>query len=123
MRLVVRQGKWFAAATIGLIYLFLPPSSLHTIAWVGDKDLNVEFVVLDAGTGQPIPRAQVQIYNPHPSSLCGSEYCEEKFSRTADERGRITFFCRQCQCSGLQNWRRDTFAIHVPAWYIEVSSD
>jgi hypothetical protein len=122
MRAVARRWRWFTVAAVGLLSLFFLLSSLRTIAWVGSKDLEVEFVVSDAGTGQPIPGALVRFYNPHPSGLCGGEYREAQFSRVADGDGRITLFCRECMCSGQQNWHRDTFAIHVPAWYILVSA-
>ena len=118
-----KRWEWFAAAIVGLPLMFFFLSSLQTMPRRrSSKDLEVEFVVLDAETGQPIPHNKVWFFNPHPSDLCGREYREAQFSRVADSDGRVTLFAQQCMCSGMRNWHRDTFAIHVPAWYILVSA-
>ena len=122
MRAVVAWWKWLAGAAVGLLLLYLALSSVQTIAWVGSKDLEVEFVIADAGTGRPVPGAAVQFYNPHPSSLCGEEYREAEFRRSADEGGRVRLLCRQCMCSGHKNWYEDTFSIHLPEWYFVVTA-
>lgn len=87
--------------------------------WVGDTDLEVEFVVTDSVTGGPVPRARVEIQSE------GGFYAEDfkqDFTLTGDDSGVARKECLHSMCFGTQSQLRftDTFAVHLPFWRYRV---
>jgi hypothetical protein len=103
-----------------LVGLVLP--SVQQIKWVGAKDLKITFRVLDADTNDPLKEAKVDVLD---EDVC---LCEEKhkppFTLITGEDGTATDLVKQCMCFGTEGgWgptRKDTFAIHIPGWNLQV---
>jgi hypothetical protein len=92
-----------------------------TIQWVGGIDLEVEFVISEAGTRHPIPSARVEVQSE------GGFYEErdkQAFVLSADTDGVAREECRDSMCFGTRSGMRftDTFAVHLPWWRFRVSS-
>jgi hypothetical protein len=94
----------------------------QTVAWVGDKDLDVRFVVTDAETGKPISGAQVHILQVG-GGFCDKCQEEKEFILTTGPDGSVNYSCGKCMCFGKSGWRIDTFGIHLPTWVLNVSAD
>ncbi len=89
----------------------------RTVLWVGSIDLEIESVVSDASTGQPIPNALVEVDSE------GGLYADSKRSRfhlQTDEVGIARRLCRSCRCSGRQSNLRftDIFSVALPCWRV-----
>src|SRR5262245_46450819 len=88
-------------------------------AWVGQTDLEVEFVVTDAGSGNPIPGARVEVKSE------GGLYAErdkQEFALVADADGKARKVCRDSMCFGKVSGLRftDTYSVHLPYWRFRV---
>jgi hypothetical protein len=55
------RGEWLVAGLIAVVLVLLALPAFQTVHWVGGIDLEVEFAVTDAATGEPIPNAGVEI--------------------------------------------------------------
>jgi hypothetical protein len=102
-------------AALGL--LFLP--TLLPCDWVGDTDLEVEFVVRDTATGEPVPGATLQVHSE--GGLC-AERERQDFSLVADPAGRVKRLCRNCLCFGTRGWNIDTYVVHLPWWFYQAKA-
>ncbi len=118
----------FAMIVVGLsgvallVGLVLP--SVEYIHWVGSKDLEIIFLVLDADSGGPVKSAKVEVLYEE-TNFC-SNRPEVPFTITAGEDGTVHYLGKQCMCFGTEGgsgrWKKDTFAIHIPGWYVRVGA-
>ncbi len=100
------------AITAVVSVLFLFPD----VVWVGHTDLNVEFVVTDAASGQPVPDAQIEIQSE------GGFYedkATQEFSLVTDGEGSAKKVCRNSMCFGRRSrlFLTNTFVVHLPWWH------
>lgn len=113
--------KWLAiAAVIVICVVALLPCAM-TAKWVGHTDLQVFFVLTDADTGQPIPKAIVHV-RAEPGGFC-EETDTREFTITTDDNGHASHLCKSCMCFGSRGVLEDTFAAHLPPWWYHVSAD
>src|SRR5579871_6044427 len=86
--------------------------------WVGVRDLEITFRIVDADTGLPVKQAKVHVFHED------TNFCKNRekipFSLVSDDDGIVRHLSRQCLCFGTESgfgpWREDTFAIHIPGW-------
>jgi hypothetical protein len=113
---------WIWLLAVGFIPLLVWGLDRHQkMRWVGNTDLEVEFVVTAAETGQPIPGARIDIisegglYEKRP---------ERDFTLVADDGGKALEVCRRSMCFGTRSFLgfTDTFAVHLPRWLFRVSA-
>jgi hypothetical protein len=104
---------------LGLICL----SGSSTICWVGGTDLEIEFVVTDAVTGQGVPNAAIAIHGE------GGFYREkdekDRTIQTATD-GTVKRVCHDSRCFATHQQVcgvtvKDTFCVHLPFWTVQVS--
>jgi hypothetical protein len=88
------------------------------IKWVGRATLEVEFVVTDAGTGEPIPGAVVEIAA---HGGIGSREEKGEFALSTDASGAAR---RSCHVMSFGTRSKlgftDTFAVHLPDWDVRI---
>lgn len=87
------------------------------IHWVGSTDLEIEFMVTDAATNEPIPEATIQIHSE------GGLYAErgrQDFVLITGEAGQARRLCKDCMCFGTSGRNIHTFFVHLPEWYYHV---
>jgi hypothetical protein len=109
-----RWRKWLLV--LGLIpLLLLGFDRVQKMYWVGHTNLEIEFVITAAHSGQPIPGARIEIQ---------PEREEQNFVVDADTDGMARKECRECMCFGTVSGLRftDTFAVHLPWWLFRVSA-
>jgi hypothetical protein len=101
--------------------LLLP--TLQTARWGGRTDIDIQFRVTDAATGQPIPGARIDLA---PEER-GERFCEdpitEPFTLVADDNGIASRLTTGCPCGGSQGWFEDTFGVNFPGWSYRVTAD
>jgi hypothetical protein len=112
-------GQWLVLGLIlfcvGLLLLPVVPR----VDWVGRTDLEIEFVVSDAETGEPIPGATIQVHSE------GGLYAERQrqdFVLATDQAGSVKRLCQSCLCCGRSGWMVDTYSVAVPEWSYRASA-
>jgi hypothetical protein len=121
MRLApVTREQWVVMGGIVLVLFVLCLPFLQTIKWVGGTDLEIEFVVADAETAQPIPGATIHI-RAEEGGFC-KERDKQEFTLKTDAEGRVRRLCEDCMCFGTSGPFTDTFAVHLPYWQFQVSA-
>src|ERR1051325_1169133 len=73
---------------------------LMLVRWVGRTDLEVEFAVTDAESGQSVPGAQIEVQSE--GGFYDEDY-KQAFTLTADSGGRASKVCRDSMCFGTQS--------------------
>ena len=112
-------GEWVVAGLILVLVALLALPTVQKVHWVGPTDLQVEFAVTDAATGEPIPGAVVEIHSE------GGFYEEREprdFRLVAGPDGRVAYLCRNSMCFGTSGLFTDTYAVHLPWWQFRVSA-
>jgi hypothetical protein len=96
--------------------------SLGTIYWVGRTDLEVEFGVTDAATGNLIPGARIEVQS---EGGLYEERGKQEFVLVAGPDGLARKECRGSMCFGTQSGLRftNTFVVHLPWWRFRVVAD
>jgi hypothetical protein len=122
MRLALRSRRlWFFLAVVVLLLLLglvIIQGSTLTIHWVGFTDLEIEFFVMDAVTGQPIKGATIQVLTE--DCLCAAE--DKQFSLTTDHNGSLRHLTMDCMCFGTSGPTIDTYVVHLPSWTYQVKA-
>lgn len=82
--------------------------------WVGATDLEVAFTVSNAGTGNPLSGARIEVQSE------GGFYAEDfkqEFVLVADDDGVARKTCRRSMCFGCaRGWSKGSFGVHRPWW-------
>ena len=91
------------------------------VCWVGYTDLEIEFIVTEADTRQPIRGAEITVLS---EGGFYSEREEKQFKLETDHEGRARRVCHDSMCFGTQSGLclTDTYVVHLPGWYIQVSA-
>ena len=112
--------EWlFLAGILVLIGLLLVPAK-QTIKWVGGTDLEIECVVTDAVTRQPIQGATIQVQSS--GDLCGDKD-PLQFSLVTDTGGSVKRLYKNCLTCGTSGPNIDTFSVSLPWWLYQVTAD
>jgi hypothetical protein len=112
--------EWFVVGLIAVVLVLLALPAVQKVHWVGHTDLEVEFAVTDAATGEPIPKAGLEIHSE------GGFYEEREprdFKLVAGPDGRVSYLCRNSMCFGTSGLFTDTFVVHLPWWRFRVVAD
>ncbi|CAN5356349.1 hypothetical protein BH11PLA2_BH11PLA2_19910 [soil metagenome] len=121
MRMLRLRWKFcLVAGLFAVVLVFLTMATVQKVRWVGHTDLEVEFVVTDATTGVPVPKAEIDIHSE------GGFYEERElrdFKLVAGQDGRVSYLCRNSMCFGTSGHFTDTFAVHLPWWSFRVIAD
>lgn len=112
------QWLILAAILIAGVGLLLP--STQRVRWVGSTDLEIEFVVTDALTQEPINGATVDVHSD--GGFC-AEREKDRFALVTDGDGSVKRLLKGCMCFGTSGWNIDTFVVHLPWWFYQVSAD
>jgi hypothetical protein len=115
-----RWGIWLLvlAAVPLAVWCF---DRVQLIYWVGGTDLEVEFVVTDAATGEPVEAAEIGILS---EGGFYRERDEKQFALRTDREGVARRVCHDGMCFGTQSGLRftDTYHVHLPWWFFRVSA-
>lgn len=93
------------------------------IYWVGYVDLQIEFVVIDAETRKPVPRARLEIIS---EEVGLKENNQKQFVVDGDTGGSARpKLIEDCMCSGVSSGLHfsDQFAVRIPYWRYRASAD
>jgi hypothetical protein len=113
-------GQWLILAGILVVLGLLLVPSTHRVHWVGGTDLEIECIVTDAATGEPIKGATIKVQSE--GGLC-AEREKQEFSLVTDAEGSVKRLYRDCMCSGTRGWNIDTYVVHLPWWLYQVRAD
>ena len=113
--------EWIVAGLIAiLVVLLVLPATQKKVHWVGSTDLEVEFVVTDTATSEPISNARIEIRSE------GGFYEEREprdFHLVSEPDGHVSYSCRNSMCFGTSGLFTDAFAVHLPWWRFRVVAD
>lgn len=107
---------------IAAALLIIAYDRIAMVWWVGSTDLQVDFEVVEEGTGEPIEGATIRIEQSE------GGFCEDRsaaeFELVTDAAGRASRSCRRCMCFGTESGLRftDTFSSHLPKWRVAISA-
>ena len=101
-------------ALVGLTIVALDRST--TLYWVGSTNLEVEFVVVDSESSQPIPGARIRIHSEGGLHDGGNQI--EDFELVTDAMGSARRSCLNNRCHGGESGLRfrDFRSVHLPHW-------
>jgi hypothetical protein len=87
--------------------------------WVGSTDLEIEFVVTEAGSGGPVPGARVEV---HSEGRFSEEPDKGAFVLVADAGGVARKECLGSTCFGTRSALgfTDTYVVGLPWWRFRV---
>jgi hypothetical protein len=112
-------GQWAVTGLLLIVLLVMCLPLVQTVHWVGHTQLEVEFVVTEAGGGQPVEGATITIRTEE-GGFCRWER-GKKLVLVTDADGRAKKRCT-CMCFGSSGWRTNTFGIHLPDWWVAVAA-
>jgi hypothetical protein len=92
------------------------------VDWLGSTDLEIEFVITDADSGQPVEAAELLVYEY--GGFYREAQAEREFTLTADSEGIIRSVCHDDWCIGKTSGLRftDTYHVYLPEWRLQVSA-
>jgi hypothetical protein len=92
-----------------------------TVWWIRATNLEVEFIVISAESGQPIPAARIEVQSD--CSWYGEGFEGERaFEVSTDTAGAACKQCRNNVCSGIRSGLciTDTYNVSLPRWRLRV---
>jgi hypothetical protein len=98
----------------------------QTVKWIGATNLQVEFSVIDADSGNPIPAARIEISSDGGFYDGGGEEDRTRpFELRTDLKGMAHRVCRNNRCIGTQSGLcfTNTYVVYVPQWHVRVSAE
>jgi hypothetical protein len=110
--------SWLLAVTAVLVLTVVGYDRMLTIIWDGYTNLEVEFLVTDAATGEPVNGARINVHSEFPP-----RDAEQDFSLVTDEGGIARHACTRMSSgkeSGLGFTK--TFSVSLPEWAFRVSA-
>jgi hypothetical protein len=118
MRFVPLSGSGLIFGVLLVLGLLLIPPR-ERFKWVGVTDLEIECVVTDAVTGEPLKGATVQVRS---EGGLWAERDEQQFSLVTDAGGSVKRLCKECLCFGTSGRNIDTYFVHLPWWYYQATA-
>jgi hypothetical protein len=117
-----RRWKAVVIAVCAVSLLVVAYDRLWAIYWVGSTDLEIEFVITEAGSGAPVRDARIEIQSD------GGFYEErdkQEFALVTDLDGVARKVCVDSICFGSRSGLgfTDTFVVHLPYWRYQVIAD
>jgi hypothetical protein len=113
-----RRIMWASGILLLPLTVWAAAEAIKSTAWIGSTDLEIEFVVKDAATGESIPGAHI--------CVCGERLLDDAKENTlllqTDRVGRYHWFEKGVLCTGMSSWWRETCNVHLPDWYYWVSA-
>ena len=120
MRIIPRTcAEWLVAVLIAVVLVLLGLPLISTVKWVGHTDLEVEFAVTDAATGEAVPGAAIEI---HSEGGFHEERDPQDIRLAAGPDGRVSHVCRDSMCFGTSGAFTNTYVVHLPWWQFRVSA-
>jgi hypothetical protein len=110
--------SWLLLLPALLVLTVVGYDRLQMIDWVGFTDLEINFLVTDAGTGSPIPGARIAVHSEY---SYGDE--EQDFSLMTGADGVAQRRCR-CMCGGKESGLgfTKTFGVGIEHWLFQASA-
>lgn len=92
----------------------------QTMKWVGVTNLDLDFLVIDADTQDPIPNARVEIFSNGGFYDGGDEEDQKTFDLRTDATGVARRRCGNNRCIGTQSRLlfTDTYHVYTPMWRV-----
>jgi hypothetical protein len=117
-------GRWALGGTVVILLGLLFLSSSLTICWVGGTNLEIEFVITDAVTGQRVPNAAIVIHSEGGFYL---ERDDKDFTMRTALDGTAKRVCHEAMCFGTNQevcgiTIKETFCVHLPRWTFQISA-
>ncbi len=94
-----------------------------TVHWVGDTDLEIEFIVTDSTSNTPLRGARVEVHSD--GGFYDEDY-KQDFTLLTDAEGVASKNCRGSMCFGTESGLGltvSTFVVHLPFWKYRVIAD
>ncbi|MBS0266544.1 MAG: hypothetical protein JSS02_31730 [Planctomycetes bacterium] len=116
-----RRLIWLAALVATVLLAVIVYDSTG-FTWVGHTDLRIQFVVVDARTGQGIKGARIQV-KQREGGFCADRTAQE-FELLTDESGMTSRICEGCMSFGTQSGLKftDTYSAHTPRWQARITA-
>ncbi len=117
-----RWWKWILLACLLAPLLVSVYDRMQMMYWVGRSDLEITFAITDVDTGNPIPRARIEI---HSEGGFYEERAKQDFVLKADDDGLARKECRNSMSFGTRSALgfTNTFVVHLPFWWYHVVAD
>lgn len=115
-----QTAYWLVISFLFLVALVIAIELAQTARWVGRTDVEIRFVVTDAQSNQPVPKAIVFI-SSEPDGFC-DDSPQHEFTLSTDENGQAKYLATSCMCFGSKGTFEDTFGSHLPRWTYHVSA-
>jgi hypothetical protein len=118
---VRKRWRWIVLLMAAAPLAALAYDRTVKLSWVGHADLEIEFMVVDAASGQSIEGAEVAVQS---EDGFYAERDEASFTLRTDAVGAAHRVCHDSMCFGTQSGLRvtDTYAVHLPWWTFRVSA-
>lgn len=96
----------------------------YQFMWIGNYDLEVVFVVTDAGTGLPVPEANVEIQDFGGDYQGGNHDSRIEYVLSTDPQGTVTRMCPRNTCIGTDSLLglSSTFDACLPSWRVRATA-
>jgi hypothetical protein len=113
---------WLCLSSLAVIAVAVFIYDSSRVVWVGHTDLEVEFHVVDADTGEPVEGAAIAVRQD------AGGFCEDtsarEFELLTDGDGEAQRVSHSCMCFGTQSRLKftDTYFVHLPWWHFRVSA-
>jgi hypothetical protein len=97
----------------------------QVMVWVGDCDLQIDFLIVDAESGNAIPNAEIRIRNDGGFYDDADEDTKRPFSLRTDADGMAHRTCRNNRCIGRQSRLEftDTHVAYKPRWTLQIFAE
>jgi hypothetical protein len=120
MAVARRRWLWLLTPFVFLLAL-VGYDRVTKVRWVGGTDLEVEFLVTDAASGDPVEDASVSVIS---DGGFYREQDEKEFTLRTDPNGTACRTCHDSMCFGTSSGFgfTGTWAVHLPRWMVKVSS-
>jgi hypothetical protein len=108
----------FIVVPVLLLWGFDRSQMMH---WVGVTNLRIEFVVMNADSGQPIPDARIKVKS-HGGFYDGGHEGEGPFELVTDAAGTVSRQLTNNRCIGSVSALKftDTHHVYMPHWGVQV---
>jgi hypothetical protein len=106
------------AIAVGTILLGIA-GTIRVLEGHGQTVVEVEFLVTDAETGEPIPNATVEVRGQVAETDDGAQEGEVRLA--TDASGMARYHCR-CTWYGERGWLKSSFLLLLPGWLFQASA-